>query len=146
MIDDPAFAPNGERATRRRTRRVLLCSGKVYYTLLEAREDSGFEDVAIVRVEELHPFPFDQLVPRARALRARATSPGSRKSRGTWARWQFVQERLRRVLPADKSLRYVGRRESASPATGSYRLHEEEQAEFVREAFAPKAMARREGA
>jgi 2-oxoglutarate dehydrogenase complex dehydrogenase (E1) component-like enzyme len=60
--------------------------------------------------------------------------------------WQFVAERLRRVLPADKTLRYVGRRESASPATGSYRLHEEEQAEFVREAFASKAMARREGA
>ncbi len=144
VIDDPAFAPNGGRPAAN-TRRVLVCSGKVYYTLLEAREDSGFEDVAIVRLEELHPFPFDVLVP---VLARYGASEICWVQEEPWnmGGWQFVSERLRRVLGPDKSLRYVGRRESASPATGSYRLHEEEQAEFVREAFAPKAMVRREGA
>jgi 2-oxoglutarate dehydrogenase E1 component len=56
--------------------------------------------------------------------------------------WSYVSDRMTRVLPEGAALRYVGRRESASPATGSYRLHEEEQAEFVREAFAQKAMTR----
>jgi 2-oxoglutarate dehydrogenase complex dehydrogenase (E1) component-like enzyme len=50
--------------------------------------------------------------------------------------WSFVQERLKRCLPEGASLRYVGRRESASPATGSYKVHEEEEREFVQEAFA----------
>jgi 2-oxoglutarate dehydrogenase E1 component len=142
VIDDAAFGMGGRNAAT--TRRVLLCSGKVYYTLLEAREDSGFEDVAIIRLEELHPFPFEQLVP---VLARYGASDVAWVQEEPWnmGAWQFVAERLRRVLPADKTLRYVGRRESASPATGSYRLHEEEQAAFVREAFAPKAMARKEG-
>ena len=50
--------------------------------------------------------------------------------------WLFVGDRLRRCLPAGATLRYVGRRESASPATGSYKVHLEEQTEFVQEAFA----------
>jgi len=143
VIDDPAFGMGGRDAAT--TRRVLLCSGKVYYTLLEAREDSGFEDVALVRLEELHPFPFEQLVP---VLARYAATDVAWVQEEPWnmGAWQFVAERLRRVLPPDKTLRYVGRAESASPATGSYRLHEEEQAAFVREAFAQKAMVRREGA
>ena len=143
VIDDPAFAPGGRSPAN--TRRVLVCSGKVYYTLLEAREDSGFEDVAIVRIEELHPFPFESI---AAALARYSATDVVWVQEEPWnmGAWQFASERLRRVLPASATLRYVGRRESASPATGSYRLHEEEQAEFVREAFAQKAMIRREGA
>jgi 2-oxoglutarate dehydrogenase E1 component len=144
VIDDPEFAPNGGRSPAN-TRRVLVCSGKVYYTLAEAREEHGFDDVAIVRLEELHPFPFESLV---QTLGRYAATEIAWVQEEPWnmGGWHFVSERLRRVLPAEKSLRYVGRRESASPATGSYRLHEEEQAEFVREAFAQKAMVRREGA
>ncbi|HXX49371.1 MAG TPA: 2-oxoglutarate dehydrogenase E1 component [Myxococcota bacterium] len=136
VIDDASFAAGGARSPAN-ARRVLVCSGKVYYTLLEAREDSGFDDVAIVRLEELHPFPFDAL---GAALARYGASEVAWVQEEPWnmGAWQFVSERLRRVLPAAKSLRYVGRRESASPATGSYRLHEEEQAEFVREAFASK--------
>ncbi|MFI5317275.1 MAG: 2-oxoglutarate dehydrogenase E1 component [Myxococcota bacterium] len=142
VLDDPAFAPNGGRSAAG-TRRVLVCSGKVYYSLLEAREDSGFDDVAIVRLEELHPFPFESL---GAALARYAPTEIAWVQEEPWnmGGWQYASERLRRVLPASATLRYVGRRESASPATGSYRLHEEEQAEFLREAFAPKAMARRE--
>ncbi|HTO68847.1 MAG TPA: 2-oxoglutarate dehydrogenase E1 component [Myxococcota bacterium] len=137
VLDDPAFAPGAPRSPAN-TRRVLVCTGKVYYTLLEAREDSGFEDVAIVRLEQIHPFPFEDL---AAVLARYSASEIAWVQEEPWnmGAWQFVAERLRRVLPAEKSVRYVGRRESASPATGSYRLHEEEQAEFVREAFAQKA-------
>ncbi|HTO55879.1 MAG TPA: 2-oxoglutarate dehydrogenase E1 component [Myxococcota bacterium] len=142
VLDDPTFGPGGR--SPQSARRVLISSGKVYYTLLEAREDSGFEDVPIVRLEQLHPFPFESLMA---ALGRYGASEIAWVQEEPWnmGGWNFVSERLRRVLPADKSLRYVGRRESASPATGSYRLHEEEQAEFVREAFAAKPMARREG-
>ena len=139
LLDDPGFAPGGRDPNS--ARRVLLCSGKVYYTLLEAREDHGFDDVAIVRLEQLHPFPFDAM---RETLARYATREVVWVQEEPWnmGAWSYVSDRIARVLPEGKSLRYVGRRESASPATGSYRLHEEEQAEFVREAFAQKPMAR----
>jgi len=139
VIDDAGFAAGGR--DPQSARRVLLCCGKVYYTLLEARETHGFDDVAIARLEELHPFPFD-------ALRGVLARYGAKEviwvQEEPWnmGAWSFVSDRMTRVLPDGATLRYVGRRESASPATGSYRLHEEEQAEFVREAFAQKQMAR----
>ena len=139
LIDDPAFAAGGRDPNT--TRRVLLCCGKVYYALLEAREDSGFDDVAIVRLEQLHPFPFDE-------VRSTLARYGAREV--VWVQeepwnmgaWSYVSDRITRALPEGRGLRYAGRPESASPATGSYRLHEEEQAEFVREAFATKPMPR----
>ena len=142
LLDDPAFAA-GERDPKA-TRRVLLCSGKVYYALAEAREDSGFDDVAIVRLEEIHPFPFD-------AVRSTLARYGAREV--VWVQeepwnmgaWSFVSDRIARSLPEGRTLRYVGRPESASPATGSYRLHEEEQADFVRQAFAARALPRAGG-
>jgi 2-oxoglutarate dehydrogenase E1 component len=141
LIDDAAFAAGGR--DPKATRRVLLCCGKVYYTLLEAREDHGFEDVAIVRLEQLHPFPFDAL--RETLARYAATDVvWVQEEPWNMGAWSYGSERITRILPAGRTLRYVGRPESASPATGSYRLHEEEQAEFVREAFAIKPMARHE--
>jgi len=139
VIDDPAFVPGGRDPNA--TRRVLVCCGKVYYALHEAREDSGFEDVAIVRLEQLHPFPFDEL---RKTLARYAASEIIWVQEEPWnmGAWSYVSDRITRVLPEGRSLRYVGRSESASPATGSYRLHEEEQAEFVRESFATKAMPR----
>ncbi len=57
--------------------------------------------------------------------------------------WSYVQDRLARALPGDKQVRYVGRREAASPAAGSYQVHEREEAEFVGEAFARSRRPRR---
>jgi 2-oxoglutarate dehydrogenase E1 component len=139
VIDDPAFAAGGRDPNA--TRRVLVCCGKVYYALLEAREDHGFEDVAIVRLEQLHPFPFDEL--RKTLVRYAAHEVvWVQEEPWNMGGWSYVSDRITRVLPEGRGLRYVGRPESASPATGSYRLHEEEQAEFVRESFAAKAMPR----
>ena len=139
VIDDPTFAASGR--DPRATRRVLLCCGKVYYALAEAREDSGFDDVAIVRVEQLHPFPFDEL--RATLARYAATEVvWVQEEPWNMGAWSYVSDRIARILPEGRGLRYAGRPESASPATGSYRLHEEEQAQFVREAFAAKPMPR----
>jgi len=94
-----------------------------------------------VRLEQLHPFPFDE-------VRSTLARYGAREV--VWVQeepwnmgaWSYVSDRITRALPEGRGLRYAGRPESASPATGSYRLHEEEQAEFVREAFATKPMPR----
>ena len=97
-----------------------------------------------MRLEEIHPFPFD-------AVRSTLARYGAREV--VWVQeepwnmgaWSFVSDRIGRSLPEGRSLRYVGRPESASPATGSYRLHEEEQADFVRQAFAARPLPRAGG-
>ena len=71
--------PDGE------IRRVVLCSGKVYYDLYEEREAAGIDDVYLLRVEQLYPFPAKALVSRAVARSPRPRSSGARRSRGTWA-------------------------------------------------------------
>jgi 2-oxoglutarate dehydrogenase E1 component len=139
VIDDP-LRVSGE-LDPKTARRVVICSGKVYYTLAEAREDSAFEDVALVRIEEIHPFPFD-------AMKAVLRDYGTRDfvwvQEEPWNQgaWSFVRERLNQVLPRGARIRYVGRPESASTATGSYRQHEEETTEFVQEAFRRKPSRR----
>ncbi len=132
-IDDPAFV-SGD-LDRPQVRRVIVCSGKVYYTLLAAREDSNFNDVALVRLEQLHPFPFELLQDLLAAYPARDIV-WCQEEPWNMGAWSYVQERMRRVLGPEVGLRYVGRHEAASPATGSYSIHEQEEAEFVREAFA----------
>ncbi len=140
VVDDPSFRTGGN--DPQLTRRVILCSGKVYYTLREARDDSAFDDVALVRVEQLHPFPFREIT----AVLARYSATDivwCQEEPWNMGAWSFVRDRIGQVLSGEAQLRYVGRRESASPATGSFRVHEEEQDEFVREAFARAPRPRR---
>ncbi|MCZ6713962.1 MAG: 2-oxoglutarate dehydrogenase E1 component, partial [Deltaproteobacteria bacterium] len=132
VIDDPLRVA-GEMDPKS-VRRVIICSGKVYYTLLATREDSAFEDVALVRLEEIHPFPFE---PIKEVLRGYATRDFVWVQEEPWNQgaWFFVRERIERILARGARLHYVGRPESASPATGSYRQHQEETSLFVEDAF-----------
>jgi 2-oxoglutarate dehydrogenase E1 component len=116
-----------------RVRRVLLCSGKVYYDLLERRLKSEAEDVAIVRLEQFYPFPEEQLQKElARYRRAKEWAWVQEESQNMGGA-TFMEPRLR-ALGYDVG--YVGRDASASPATGSLRTHRREQEELVEAAFA----------
>jgi 2-oxoglutarate dehydrogenase complex dehydrogenase (E1) component-like enzyme len=116
--------------------KVVLCSGKVYYDLLEARNKSDERKVAIVRLEQLYPFPAQSLkdtlaeYPNAKQLVWAQEEPQNMGG------WTFVQDRLESVLPENERPKYVGRTASASPATGSYSIHQKEQAEIVSQALA----------
>lgn len=114
--------------------RVVLCTGKVYYDLLKKRDESAGKNgksVAIVRVEQLYPFP-------EAALMELLTKYG--QARWVWAQeesqnmgaWAFIEPRLRNL---GCQIEYVGRDASASPATGSHKVHEREQAELVESAL-----------
>jgi 2-oxoglutarate dehydrogenase complex dehydrogenase (E1) component-like enzyme len=118
----------------KKPRRLLLCSGKVYYDLIEGRESLGVDDVAIVRVEQFYPFNetlFQRVVkPYSGAVEVLWVQEET-KNRGGWAYMlPVLQEQL-----SDHEIRYVGREPSASPATGSSRIHREQQAELVNEAL-----------
>jgi 2-oxoglutarate dehydrogenase complex dehydrogenase (E1) component-like enzyme len=122
---------------RDKIRRVLLCSGKVYYTLHAAREKAPDKtaETAIVRVEQLYPFPQKEV----QAVLARY----GRKQEVCWVQdepknrgaWSFIEPRLLSVLPDNVVLVYHGRDEAASPATGSAKMHQLEEQELVAHAL-----------
>ncbi|MGH7179740.1 MAG: 2-oxoglutarate dehydrogenase E1 component, partial [Tepidisphaeraceae bacterium] len=127
VIDDPAISD------RERVRRVLMCSGKVYYTLRLAQEKAPEKhgQIAIVRVEQLYPFPQRDI--------AAILSKYGQKHEVLWVQeeprnrgaWSFVADRLPAMLPDNVSFGYIGRDEAASPATGSMSEHQREEREIV---------------
>lgn len=129
VIDDPGPLP------RDAVKRVLLCCGKVYYALLNGRVERNVESVAIVRVEQLYPFPAKEILavlahyPNAEDVRWVQEEPENQGA------WPFMAQRLASALPAPYRLSYIGRDEAASPATGSYKLHAKEEAELVNQAL-----------
>jgi 2-oxoglutarate dehydrogenase E1 component len=138
VLDDPAAtgAPEaGVTLDRSKVRRVVLCSGKIYYALLAARRERSGDSVAIVRVEQLYPFPRAELeaifasYPEARQVYWVQEEP---QNMGAWL---TIGPRLRRVVPEVASVEYVGRAEAASPAAGSYKVHQQEEAEIVNSAL-----------
>lgn len=115
-------------------RRVVLCSGKVYYDLLEARETKGIDDVYLMRVEQLYPFPAEKLALELKRFPA-ADVVWCQEEPRNMGGWYFVDRRIEDVLTevGGKATRprYVGRPDSASTATGLLRRHNEEQEALV---------------
>jgi 2-oxoglutarate dehydrogenase E1 component len=125
VLDDPSADPN-------QVRRVILCSGKVYYDLLKLRVEAEVSDVAIVRLEQLYPFPEESLGKvMARYRKAREWVWAQEESQNNGG-WFFVEPRLRAM---NCNIHYVGRDASASPATGSHQVHVREQKEVVEAAI-----------
>jgi 2-oxoglutarate decarboxylase len=130
LIDDAAITD------REAVTKIVLCSGKVYYDLADARGKSENRSVAVVRLEQFYPFPLRSIrevlakYPNAKQLVWAQEEPQNMGG------WTFIQDRLKNLLPACERPQYVGRSASASPATGSYSIHQKEQAELVSEALA----------
>jgi 2-oxoglutarate dehydrogenase E1 component len=122
--------------------RAVLCSGKVYYHLLEEREARGIDDIALVRIEQLYPFPDIEL--------DEALKPYVNMKDAVWCQeepinqgaWYSSQHHMRHVLQRIDPmlhLRYVGRAASAAPACGYMSAHLEEQKQFIDEALSPSS-------
>lgn len=118
--------------------RVILCSGKVYYDLLEKREAEGIIDIAIIRVEQLYPFPHKELVEILKPY-ARADVVWCQEEPMNMGAWSYLDRRLEQVLIEvnlyTKRPLYVGRPEAASPATGLLSRHIFEQNLLVSQAL-----------
>jgi 2-oxoglutarate dehydrogenase E1 component len=128
-----------------RARRLILCSGKVFYDALEARWREQVEDVALVRLEQLYPLNVERLQQviepylDAEELCWLQEEP---KNRGAWS---HIMQQLQELYP-ERQVRYIGRPASASPATGSLRVHRRQQEELIAAALASKPSGRSEGA
>ena len=122
----------------KKVERVVLCSGKVYYDLLAKRRAEKRDDIAIVRIEQLYPFPEDDL--------AEALAPYKNLKHIVWCQeepmnqgaWYCSQHHMRRVASAHKKelfLQYAGRDASAAPACGYASMHAEQQEKLLNDAF-----------
>ena len=124
VIDD-------NKVTVKSVSRVVLCSGKVYYDLLEQQEKEKADDVALVRLEQFYPLPYKQL----EALRKKYTHATEwvwvQEEPENMGAWGYLLRTASRILP----LQLISRTESASPATGSYKAHEREQRKLVHRVF-----------
>ncbi len=126
-----------------RTKRVIFCSGKVYYDLLDAREEKQAWNVAIVRLEQLYPFPASQIREVLSRYSPTADLLWVQEEPRNMGAWRFVDERMGMALGSEgRRIRYVGRAPASSPATGSSMTHAAEQQELIQEAFSAEMVVR----
>lgn len=116
-------------------RRVILCSGKVYYDLLQRRDKDKIKDIAIVRVEQLYPFPYTDLQAELQRYAQAKQVFWCQEEPENQGAWFSIYNRIMRCLVEGQTLTYIGRPAAASPATGFTSLHLTEQAKLVETAL-----------
>jgi 2-oxoglutarate dehydrogenase E1 component len=141
LWDDAQSHPGGKirLAADGEIRRVVLCSGKVYYDLYEAREAAGISDIYLMRIEQLYPFPAKALVTELSRF-PEAEVVWCQEEPMNMGSWNYIEPNIEWVLrhtPVAKTrARYVGRKPSAATATGQVSKHNQEQKQLVEQALA----------
>ena len=118
-----------------KVKRVIACSGKVYYDLAKKREEKGVDDVAILRVEQLYPFPHKAFAAEIKKYPNATEIVWCQDEPQNQGAWFFVQHYIHENMLAGQKLGYAGRAASASPAVGYAHLHQEQQKALIDAAF-----------
>ena len=118
--------------------KIVICSGKVYYDLLKYRNDHQADNIAIARLEQFYPFPDRDIQNMFKDYSHVKDIIWCQEEPKNMGAWSFVNHLIQNELQGDQELRYIGRPASASPATGSAKLHNAEQEELVRQAIETK--------
>jgi 2-oxoglutarate dehydrogenase E1 component len=133
ILSDPQAPKDAE------VRRLVLCTGKLSYELMEARDKAGDKDLAIVRIEQLYPFPGEALLERLKRMTNLKEVVWAQEEPKNQGYWSHVEPRLERRLGeagfAPKRPIYAGREPAASPATGLAKRHAAEQAALIADAL-----------
>ena len=135
LLDDPTI---GERSAGK-VKRLLMCSGKIYFDLSSYKKANKRDDVAIVRIEQLYPLPIDQMNAVFKKYKNVETIRWVQEEPSNMGPWQYIYAMSSKdsvQLPAE--IDYVARKASASPATGFKKVHEKEQQDIVEKAFGDK--------
>jgi 2-oxoglutarate dehydrogenase E1 component len=135
VIGDQGIA-GGSKLNAKKVKRVVVCSGKVYYDLAAERDKRGAEDTAVIRLEQLYPFPHDEFKAQMDLYSGAKAVVWAQEEPQNQGAWHRIQHYLRRHMRADQSLAYAGRASSASPAVGYLSKHNEQQKALVESAFA----------
>ena len=127
--------PESKELKNDKVKRVLVCSGKVYYDLVKKREEKELKDVAILRVEQLYPFPHKAFANELKKYPNATELVWTQEEPQNQGAWFFVQHYIHENMEVDQKLGYSGRAASASPAVGYSHLHQEQQKALVEGAF-----------
>jgi 2-oxoglutarate dehydrogenase E1 component len=138
--------PEVEKLAAKKVKRMVFCSGKVYYDIVAERAKRGIEDVAVERLEQLYPFPHDELQARIEAYPNAKSVVWAQEEPGNQGAWHRIQHYLQRHMRDDQSLSYAGRPSSASPAVGYMQLHTEQQKALVEAALGIDAASSKQAA
>jgi 2-oxoglutarate dehydrogenase E1 component len=133
--------PEVEAIEVKKTRRLVLCSGKVYFDLLESREVHNIDDIALIRVEQLYPFPIEEyaaLIGEYAHVEEIVWCQEEPLNQGAWYQ---VKHRLQEPLLDTQQLYYAGRPGAAAPASGIFKVHLQQQQALVEAALDIKSEA-----
>lgn len=119
-----------------KVKRIIACSGKVYYDLVKKRTEKDAKDVAIIRVEQLYPFPHKAFAAEVKKYANAADIVWCQDEPQNQGAWFFIQHNIHENMREGQKLGYSGRAASASPAVGYAHLHQEQQKALVEGAFA----------
>lgn len=122
----------------KKVKRVVMCSGKVYYDLLEKRRENEQDDVAIIRIEQLYPFPIDEINAELAQYQHVTDWVWCQEEPMNQGAWYCSQHRFYASIPQGATLTYAGRDASASPAVGYISVHNQQQKQLVDDALTIK--------
>ena len=128
MLADPAITGAADEV-----KRVIFCSGKVYYDLANYREGNGRDEAALIRIEQLYPFHVDAVVEAVAPYKNAVKFVWCQEESQNMGAWFYIGRKLSALL--GREVAYAGRGESASTAVGSLAIHKLEQRLLVEEAF-----------
>jgi 2-oxoglutarate dehydrogenase E1 component len=127
--------PETEKLAAKKVKRVVFCAGKVYYDLVAERAKRAIDDVAVVRIEQLYPFPHEEFQAQIEAYPNAKSIVWAQEEPANQGAWHSIQHYLLRHLRPDQQLSYAGRDSAASPAVGYLQLHNEQQKALVEQAL-----------
>jgi 2-oxoglutarate dehydrogenase E1 component len=139
FLDDPAVVSG--QIDRKQVKRVMLCSGKIYFDLLDRREKLGRKDTALVRVEQFYPFHQEAMTGILAAYPKGVELSWAQEEPRNYGAFLFMDDILRTTLGIDR-LMYFGRETSASPAAGSKTVHKYQQESILSRAMGPLSDAK----
>lgn len=139
LIPDPAHE-SGDIVAHDQIKRVILCTGQVYAALVQHRKENNINDVAITRIEQLHPFPWAQLKDNLDSYPNAENIVWAQEEPLNAGAWSFTQPRIETLLNQTehhnrRHVLYAGRNPSASVATGLKSTHKKEEQDLLRDAF-----------
>lgn len=127
--------PEVDALPREQVKRIVVCSGKVYYDLLQKRREVACETIAIIRVEQLYPFPEELFTKTLKSYPMAREIVWCQEEPENQGAWFASQHHIRHCIAPDQQLSYAGRPFAAAPAAGSAKLHAQEQASLINQAL-----------
>lgn len=129
--------PEADTVDAAKVKRVIVCSGKVYFDLIKHRREKGIENTPVIRLEQLYPFPHDEFAAQIAAYPKATEVVWCQEEPGNQGAWHRVQHYLVRHMRKGMRLEYALRPSSASPAAGYLATHSEQQKAVIEAAFRP---------